>query len=155
MMIQLFKTTTILFFFCCCAAFSSVAASSTTPANPWLTILQVPSTTVSCFTCPYGFYDGCNICGCTNHSGAFPKTLACTKRYCAKDAYGAPSCNNKPPPITAVNCLSCPYGYFDGCNMCGCTGTRSNCTTRYCTNKMKGKPQCKPAPSKPQPQPGN
>ena len=152
-MIKLFKTTTTILFFFCCAASSNMAALPMTPASPWLTILQAPST-VNCLTCPYGFYDGCNICGCTKNSGAFPKTLACTKRYCSKDAYGAPSCNNKSPPVTAVNCLSCPHGYFDGCNMCGCAGTRSYCTSRYCTNKMKGKPECKPAPSKPQPQPG-
>jgi hypothetical protein len=160
MIMKLFQTTMFFFFFFCSGvALSGVTAASSESESTTsesttasLSFVPVPPFLVNCRTCPFGFYDGCNVCGCSNSSGAIPKTSFCTQRYCPKHAYGRPSCSAKYDPPAMIGCQTCPYGFYDGCNTCGCAGTRvSFCTLRYCSRAMTGTPKCNSRPKPPQP----
>jgi hypothetical protein len=77
-----------VFFFLSGVALSGVAATSESTTTASLSI--VSPFPINCRTCPFGFYDGCNVCGCSNSSGAIPKISFCTQRNCPKYAYGRP-----------------------------------------------------------------
>jgi hypothetical protein len=129
---------------------SPVAPVRPPPTNPppTPTVVQVRPASVSCAACrTTSFYDGCNTCSCTNNGGR-----SCTRRVCA--TYTTAFCNNvaaapvvtpipptpptNPPPspttaATTVNCRTCPRGYADDCNTCGCSNTGAAfCSQRYC-----------------------
>jgi hypothetical protein len=91
MIMKLFQTATMFFIFSVVSLFGVTATSESTTAS----LSIVPQFLVNCTTCAFGFYDGCNVCGCSNSSGAIPETSFCAQRYCPKFAYGRPSCNDK------------------------------------------------------------
>jgi hypothetical protein len=98
---------------------------------------------LDCDACPGGFFDGCNTCSC-DPARPFP---ACTLRSCGPDLEPK-TCNKTPSePVVCtlelkicedgspvgrdprnnceftpckLDCDSCPGGFFDGCNSCGC-----------------------------------
>jgi hypothetical protein len=52
-------------------------------------------------------------------------------------------------PCPALDCQTCPFGFFDGCNTCGCTERRevSFCTLRACGPDNTEEQRCNPAPT--------
>jgi hypothetical protein len=88
--------------------------------------------TINCSTCPGGYFDGCNICSC------IAGQAVCTRNTCGTYV-AASSCRNPGQPRTslAINCRTCPNGYYDGCNTCSCRGgtstTTAVCTLRACS----------------------
>jgi hypothetical protein len=123
---------------------------------------------VNCDICPFGFFDGCNSCGCDKGGTTF-----CTLRACGPDDFAEPKCNPKPDPVVCPadaklcvdgsslgrdpsnnceffpcpppNCKVCPFGFNDGCNECRCDKNgNESCTERAC--KRLGEPFCVKAP---------
>jgi hypothetical protein len=129
--------------------------------------VPAPTYNVNCRTCPAGYFDGCNTCTCDRYGRSYCTEIACRR-------YGQPSCSNPPRPVPvpaprpypvpaprpiaptppAINCRSCPYGFYDGCNNCSCESGRSFCTYRACyrydtprCNAPPPPPPTNPAPS--------
>jgi hypothetical protein len=129
-----------------------------------------PCPPLDCTICPYGFFDGCNSCGCGVKPGA---PAFCTLIACEADTLAEPRCNDPPvactqdvkecpdgsfvgrnpdngcafDPCPQLDCKTCPFGFFDGCNSCSCsrkTGAVS-CTLKACL--VMGEAKCN-APTK-------
>lgn len=134
--------------------------------NPKLGCAFDPCPDLDCETCPFGFFDGCNNCGCGKEGIAF-----CTKRACSPFDLAEPRCNPEPVacpkdlkvcldgstvsrdpnndceflPCPPVSCKVCPFGYNDGCNDCQCDEDgNASCTERFCL--VQGEPSCFPEP---------
>jgi hypothetical protein len=165
-MMELFKTMTILFFVVVAFVDASwTTTSATVAADTDVTataaaVVPPPPITINCQTCPTGYYDGCNVCGCGSATTAAGGTTiistgVCTFRYCANP--GTPSCHDKPqepkpkppnptptPPFITDFCRVCSKGYWDGCNNCLCKpGRFGACTKRACPPGVRlSQPEC-------------
>jgi hypothetical protein len=96
----------------------------------------IPPPAYDCQTCPGGFYDGCNNCGCV----AGNPMPFCTLKFCPPEAeLDPPECYPRD-----YDCDMCPGGFFDGCNTCACMDDNPVpfCTLIACAIDNLEPPRC-------------